>query len=126
MEEIDLVEIDLVEEGNPLFKDLLRDYKELDIEIKERKLGQDKLRLQIFDLMKKEDIDKFANNFGTAYFSKRFNYDKKKAIAYYLENDPSMLETTYKLKVKAEAKLMTDKELDFGQGFNEIKQIRLK
>jgi predicted RNA-binding protein len=118
--------IEETKEENLKFKDLLKDYKDLDIQIKELKLKQDKLKLGIFDLMEQEELDKFTNNFGTAYYAERFQYDKQKAIEYYLENDPSALEVEYKLKSKTEANLMVNKELDFGQGFNKIKQIRVK
>lgn len=111
---------------NTKFKDLLKEYKELDIEIKEIKLKQDKLKVKIFNLMEEEELDKFTNNFGTAYYSERFQYDKQKAIQYYLENNPDALEVEYKLKSKTEANLMIDKDLDLGQGFKKIQQIRIK
>ena len=119
-------EIEIEETKNPKFKDLLKEYKELDIEIKEKKLKQEKLKVDIFNLMEDEEIKKFSNDFGTAYYSEKFTFNEKEAIEYFKEHNPELLIQEYKLREDAKIKIQFNDEYDFGKTTKLSKNIRTK
>lgn len=124
--EYEILEDSQEEVKNPKFKDLLKEYKELDIQIKEAKLKQDKLKIEIFNLMEDEEIKKFSNDFGTAYYTDKFTYNKKEAIEFFKENAPENLITEYKVKPDVEIRIRFEEEFDFNKKVTKSKAIRTK